>query len=73
MSYKRKNGDVISRRDFQKISDKEVLKEFQPSHDAPNKSYDGEKFGELTVEQKAEEKKEEEKAEDATHDGEKED
>lgn len=46
MSYKRKNGDVISRADYEKITDKELRKEFVPAHDTPTRSYDGENFGE---------------------------
>lgn len=47
MSYKRKNGDIISRKDFELITEKELKKEFEPSGEKPNKSYDGENFGEV--------------------------
>lgn len=48
MSYKRKNGNVISRRDFEKVADKETRKEFSPSGETPTHSFDGDKFTEIT-------------------------
>lgn len=53
MSYKRKDGTVISRRDFEKITDSELVREFSPSGETPNKSFDGEEFVELTQSQAA--------------------
>lgn len=53
MSYKRKNGDIISRKDFELITEKELKKEFEPSGEKPNKSYDGENFGEVKEDEKS--------------------
>lgn len=40
MSYKSKNGDVISRKDWEKLPNKEQS-EFSPCGETPNKTLDG--------------------------------
>lgn len=47
MSYKRKDGTVISRRDWERLPSKELQSEFSPSGDPANKMFDGDEFIEL--------------------------
>lgn len=42
MAYKNKTGQIISRRDWERITDKDVKKDFSPCGDTPNSYFDGE-------------------------------
>jgi hypothetical protein len=41
MAYKNKSGQIISRKDCERISNKDLKKDFSPCGDIPNSYFDG--------------------------------